>query len=217
MLFHIFSSPGLVDDIRHQISPYIAATQPLNTFGIPEPPRLIVKEVEGLVSACPLLRACFYECLRLYSKPLSVRKVIKAFSVTGATSDNSGQPIGQHYAMRPDTYVVAPLSLRSYDGSSFDTPELFKPERFLSMGQDGRQKCDRNILRPWGLGKEACPGRDFAEKQVFVFVAAIVSLWDIEPTGLKGWEIPHHAVCSVVAAPTADIRISIRARKLSPV
>lgn len=215
MLIHIFSSPGLVEKIRTQISPHIAATQPPNTFGIPEPPRLEIKDIECLVGACPLLKACFYECSRLYSKPLAVRKVTRSLTVTAASSENIGPPVAQHFTMRSGSYLAAPLDLHSQGNSSFEAPQLFKPSRFLSTGPDGKQKCAMGMLRLWGLGEAACPGRWLAEKQVLIFVAAIVSLWDIEPLGSKHWKIPKDVVYSVIAVPKADIRVLFRARKLS--
>ena len=215
MLIHIFSSPGLVEKVRTQISPHIAATQPPNTFGIPEPPRLEIKDIEGLVGACPLLKACFYECSRLYSKPLAVRKVIRSLSVTADSSDNMGPPVNQHFTLDSGTYLAASLDLHGQGNSSLDAPQLFKPSRFLSTGPDGKQKCAMGMLRPWGLGEAACPGRFLAEKQVLIFVAAIVSLWDIEPLGSKHWVVPKDIVYSMVAVPTADIRVLFRARKLS--
>lgn len=174
-----------------------------------------MQDVEGLVGACPLLRACFYECLRLYSKPMAVREVTKAFSVAGASLEESGKPVGQHFAMRLGTYLVAPLSLHSHNNSFSDSPQLFKPHRLLVVGRDGNQKCDTGVLRPWGLGEAACPGKLLAERQVLVFVAAIVSLWDIEPAGLRGWSVPQQAVYSVVAEPRTDVRVFVRARNLS--
>ena len=204
-----------MEDVRTEIRPYVAATQPPNQFGIPEPPRLNMKDIEGLLSACPLLKACFSECLRLYSRPIAVREVKKGFSVTGDSSKESGKLPGQSFAMRLGTYLVAPLSLYNQDNGCFDTLEPFGPRRLLSLDQDGHQKCDISVLKPWALDETACPGKGLAERQVLVFVAAILSLWDIDPAGLKGWSIPQHAVFSVVAAPRRDFRVLIRARVLS--
>ena len=215
MLFHIYSSPSLIDDIRLEITPYLAATQPRNTFGIPEPPRLIINDVVGLVGVCPLLKAVFYECFRLYSRPLSVRKVTKSFAVADITNHESAASVCQQFAIESGAYLVAPLGLQDHDSGSFEAPELFKPSRFLSVGQDGKRRCIKNVIRPWGEGESAGTGRYFAEKQVLILAAAVISLWDIESTSLKTLETPKHHIHSVVAAPRSDIRVLLRARELS--
>ena len=214
MLLHIFSSPGLVEEIREETRPYIAATQPPNRFRIPEPPQLVVKDLNGLLGACPLLRASFHECLRLYVKPMAIREVTKAFSVIDASSEEQRKPSDPWFTMNLGTFIVTPLSRYSQSASLLDAPEPFNPKGLLSVGQDGHNKDGASTSRPWGLGGAGCPGKDLAERQVLVVVAAIVSLWNFEPAELKGWCTPQCAVRSVVAVPKTDIRVLIRAREL---
>lgn len=202
-----------MEEIREETRPYIAATQPPNRFRIPEPPQLVVKDLNGLLGACPLLRACFHECLRLYAKPMAVREVTKAFSVIDASSEQR-KPSDQRFAMNLGTFIVAPLSLYSHSASLLGAPERFNPKGLLSVGQDGHDKDGASTSRPWGLDGAGCPGKDLAERQVLVVVAAIVSLWNFEPAELKGWSTPQLAVRSVVAVPKTDIRVLIKAREL---
>ena len=210
MLLHIWDAPGLAQEIRREIQPYTKATQPPSAFGLPEPARLKI-DLEGLLCSCPVLKACFYECLRLYSAPMSVRKVKTSFSMG---EHNSGGSDPQLVRLEAGTFLVAPLGIQHHDASCFDNPLLFNSRRFLSTGRDGKPKCDPGALKPWGVGESACPGRHFAEKQVLAFVAAILSLWDMEPIGWKGWAIPSHDVHLVVATPRTDLRVLVRPREL---
>ena len=214
MILHIYASPTLLNDIRLEIVPYIAANQPPNIFGIPEPPRLCLKDVDGLVNACPLLKAAFYECLRLYSRALFVRKVTTPVSV--ADSNIDGTAGHQTFAVDSGAYLVAPLSSQTQEyASSCETSEVFRPQKFLKVGQDGQLSCAEDSISPWGFGTAACPGRYVAEKQVLTSVAAIVSLWDIDFPCTGESKIPKSTVHSMIAVPSSDVRVLIQARELS--
>lgn len=80
-----------------------------------------------------------------------------------------------------------------------------------------------------------CKGRVFAEKECLALVAAIVTMWDIEPVveeeeekekrcrggdeigekeKAKGqWKIPEHRKATAVAWPKEDVRVRIKRRE----
>ena len=216
MLSHIYSSKTLVRDIRLEISPYVAASQPPNIFGISEPPRLKINSVDSLSDACPLLKAVFYESLRLYSRPLSVRKVTKNIPVAHTCSNDLPNTTFDRFEIETGAYLVAPLGLQDLDCITHDFDDSFDSNRFLLVDKEGKQRCNDAAARPWGLGDAACPGRTFAEKQVLVFVAAIVSLWDMEPKTFGNWKIPKPGAGHVMDGPAKDCRVLLRSRKLTP-
>lgn len=212
MLLHIWATPGLAKQVRDEIKTYANATQPPRDFGIPEPPRLKI-DIGGLVKSCPLLKACFYECVRLYSTPSSVRRVSKDMLVHGQGDDGVEPP---KFSLDAGSIVATPLSLHHYDPDSFKDPNVFRPTRFLKPSKDGKGQptCIEGTIKPWGIGESACPGRDFAEKQVLAFVAGILALWDFEPADSKGRKFPDQVERVVISVPAVEIRVRLRPREL---
>ena len=127
MLSHIHTSPSLVDTSRLEVTPHIAVTRPPNTVGIPESARLIVRDNDNLVGACPLLKAIFFECLGLFLKPLSVRKGTKPFADGNTNPKGSAAFVCQQFAIESGAYLVAPHGLQVHDGMSLEAPEQLKP------------------------------------------------------------------------------------------
>ena len=97
---------------------------------------------------------------------------------------------------------------------SHGSHEHFHLDRFISDDQEEKQKSNDCTARAWGFGEAPCPGKNFAEKQVLMFVAAIVSLWDVEHTSLEAWEMLKSNSPHVIAGPKKDCRILMQARKL---
>ncbi|KAH9970773.1 cytochrome P450 [Russula compacta] len=72
----------------------------------------------------------------------------------------------------PNTWAI----LR--DSANYSEPEVFKPERFLDP--DGTLRDDSMLISAFGYGKRICPGRHFAESTLFIVVASVLSVFDIE-------------------------------------
>lgn len=124
MLLNIVANEDLRSRIRAEITPYVkgwSAQSPTNPLSI---------DVDGLTKSCPLLKASFFETMRLYTT-----------------------------------------------GTSYK-------------------------------------GRLFAEREVLVFVSAIVTVWHIQPLSEGGWKIPgKYYVGTGSADPTAGIRVRFRRRR----
>ncbi|KAL2036993.1 hypothetical protein N7G274_010278 [Stereocaulon virgatum] len=212
MLLHIWATPGLANQVRDEIKIYATATQPPRDFGIPEPPRLKI-DIGGLVKSCPLLKACYYECVRLYSAPTSVGSVNNDMIIRGDRDDGVEPP---KFSLDAGSNVAAPLSLHHYDPNFFKDPHVFRPGRFLQANKDGKgqQTFVPGTIKPWGIGDSACPGRDLAQKQVLAFVVGILALWNFEPADNKGWKVPDQVERAVISVPAVDIRVNLRPREL---
>ncbi|KAH9970772.1 cytochrome P450 [Russula compacta] len=65
-----------------------------------------------------------------------------------------------------------------HDPATYQEPEVFKPERFLDP--DGTLRDDPTLISAFGHGKRICPGRHFAESTLFIVVASVLSVFDIE-------------------------------------
>lgn len=217
MLIHILAAPGLIGKVRDEIHSFTKATQPPQVFGIPEPTRLKI-DIEGLIHSCPLLKACFYECVRLHSTATSVRSVSNPIEVHAPPEEATTIPPLRSYVLEAGNLVATPLGLRCNDPSYDRCGDVFDPSRFLGPSEnDGiRQTAAEGTLKPWGLGVSTCPGRVYAEKEVLAFVAGILTLWEFEPAQSRDWEVPQGAERSVTSIPSADLRVRVRSKPLSP-
>ena len=65
-----------------------------------------------------------------------------------------------------------------HDPARYPEPDVFKPERFLSP--NGRLLDDPVLVLAFGYGKRACPGRHFAEATLFITVASLLSVFNVE-------------------------------------
>ena len=65
-----------------------------------------------------------------------------------------------------------------HDPERYPEPEAFKPERFLSA--DGSLLDDPILGLAFGYGKRVCPGRHFVEATLFITVASLLSVFNIE-------------------------------------
>ena len=64
------------------------------------------------------------------------------------------------------------------DPAVYPEPDVFKPERFLSP--DGTLVDDPILTTVFGCGKRICPGRHFVDATLFIVVASLLSIFNIE-------------------------------------
>ena len=69
------------------------------------------------------------------------------------------------------------------------------------------------VRQVWGGGPTMCKGQKFAEKEVVLFVAAILTLWEIEPVGNGGeWRHPGKEMTAGTVRPKTDVMVRLRRR-----
>lgn len=59
-----------------------------------------------------------------------------------------------------------------------------------------------------------CKGRAFAQKEVLVFAAAIISFWEIEAAGGGPWKMPRHKKATGTYTTNDNIKVWIKPRVL---
>jgi cytochrome P450 len=72
------------------------------------------------------------------------------------------------------TFVRAIL----HDPVMYPDPDSFKPERFINL--DGSLRHDPVLTTLFGLGKRICPGRHLADATIFIVIASLLSVFNIE-------------------------------------
>jgi len=84
--------------------------------------------------------------------------------------------VNQGYWMPKGTLVFTNTGFMLRDPRIWDSPDEYKPERFLGPPQKDRP--DPSIV--FGYGRRVCPGRFFAEETGFVYAAALLWAFEIE-------------------------------------
>lgn len=215
LLWHVYQRPDLRAEIMQEISPFVKLTTIKSDLPIQEPPRLSIN-LEGLLRDCPLFKATYYETMRLEAPSTSYKAVTETFAVTesaeDAALDNKSQP--QTYTFPKGTYICIPYGVHSMDGRHWKDPRTFNPRRFFAVdGKDPtRTTVDMGTMTPFGGGATMCKGRNFAEREVLVFAAAVLVAWDVEPVGRGGWTDPRRVRGSGAFTPKRDVRVRFSRR-----
>lgn len=208
MLLHIVSSPTLLDSIRREIEPYATVAKDGS----------LKLEVDFLLKRCPLFKATFYESMRVFTAGTSYKKVLQDVTLTESDEDAHafGKPRGQTYHIKAGNFLVIPHATMQMDPRLWDNPTKFSPERFLVPDERNPKtmRADMRHLNAFGGGHTVCKGRFFAEREVMIFVAGFLSIWDFAPVG-KEWEEPGRYYNGTgTANPKRNVRVRISKRAL---
>lgn len=204
----IYEDKALLAMIREEIAPYVKVEQVETGLPIKEPPRITSLDVEGLCDKCPLLKSCYVECLRLDTGSWSFKSVKSDFVL------QSREKEAQPWLLRKGEYVHVAHDLHNTDPNHFENPAVWKADRHIKYDDKRVGTADMGSIRPYGGGTSMCKGRAFALKEVMMFTAAIVSMWDIEAAGGGTWKMPKHAKATGVYSTRDDTRVWIKARKM---
>lgn len=82
------------------------------------------------------------------------------------------------YDIPKGSLVYASLYACHKDPSTWNQPELFRPERFLD--ESGRLCVQKDHSLPFGAGKRLCAGETFARNTLFLVAAALLQNFSIE-------------------------------------
>lgn len=213
MLLHIFQTPDLAHNLRHEIKDHVQAIEPENAFRLPEPRRVSIN-ANGLLSSCPTLRKCLDECIRLYTDGTTVLQAEKTFSInTQNPHPNSANNPPIQRLVKIDAGDILILDPAAHLDRLHYHP--FDPARPPSEASTLYREC-MSKLEENGKGPSIQ-----TESQILLTVAAIIALWDIEPMGGtgdgggSGGKVPRSRWNSMVASPASDVRVAIKPRKLS--
>lgn len=124
-------------------------------------------------------RACVQEAMRLYPPAWVLERC--------ARTDTT---LAGGYAVREGTTVIFPLHLIHRDPRWWDDPAEFRPERFLP----GAPHPQRGTYLPFGAGRRACVGSNFALTEA-TLIAAMISL-------RHHFELPDHRPVAETATVT---------------
>jgi hypothetical protein len=212
MLLQIYSRSTLLSDIREEIAPYVRVSRSgeRTAEGYPK----LEIDVEGLTHNCPIIKASFYETMRMNMSGLGIREVIKDVTLRESASDAEkfGKKRPQAYVIPKGATLVMSNGTMQMDQRIFSEPEKFIPERFIGEDADGKPKVTMKNLNVFGGGLYKCKGRYFAEKEVLIFVSSILAMWDLGPVDGEELEMPKMGLGGASRSPKEDIRVRLSRR-----
>ncbi|KAJ5579511.1 uncharacterized protein N7459_005496 [Penicillium hispanicum] len=192
-IVHIFADNTLLKDIREELLSSVKSSRLSRQetgFPIDEPPRVDL-DLEKVLETCSLLKACYYESIRLHSASISFRKLEADLTLTESTKD-AAEP--RTYKIRKRENVIMPHGVYQNDPDRFSNPDQYDPLRFiLTNAQSGTKQVDADSLAPLAHGIYGPKSNSITERATLGLVAAIVSMWDISATGEGSLSVPSHS------------------------
>ncbi|KAI0409838.1 cytochrome P450 [Xylaria palmicola] len=157
-------------------------------------------DMRVLLNDCPHLDAVWYEVMRLYNATSAIRQA-KAPCIIGGK------------AIRVGDQLVAPFRQFHLNCSIFgDDAANFRPQRFLENKGLPRKKG----YAPFGGGYTYCPGRLFAQREIYLFVAETLWRFDMKPVpgpgGLKMPNVDASTPSAAAMSPERDVEVILRPR-----
>lgn len=207
LLVRLYDDRTLLDKVRAESVPFARATRSSGNFSIPEPPRLEL-DVDGLIKSCHLLRACYWECVRLDSSVVSLRKIQQAFTVQGMRTRADNDERSASYTLKAGEYVAIPFALLFSDTTYSESPDLFRPDRFLTPGED------LDSLLSWCDDQSMPLDPRSVERQVLAIIAGILALWEFHSAEPRGYTVPKHQAYPNFMEPQRCVRVRVRRRTL---
>lgn len=187
MIYHIFSDPVVLEDIRAELFKHVKEVDEICTIDL--------ADVKG---SCPILLSTFKEMLRYNAIGVSARIAIEDHML-----DNK-------YLIKKGSTVMIPSKVQHTIPSIWgETVNEFHHKRFIR--QPGIKAHNPISFRGFGGGTTLCPGRHFASTEVLMFSALMALRFDIRPVGGK-WLRPTTEKSPLVAAipvPDWDIDVEI--------
>ena len=201
-IFFIYSTPGLLDDIRREIDGIVVT----NHEG-----REIIRslDIKSLKERCPLLTSTFQETLRYGSIGTSVREVMEDTILDG------------QWLLKKGAMVQMPSRIIHKDPSLWGPDvEEFNPRRFMKDSEahrsGARKRPSPACFRAFGGGTTLCPGRHFATNEILALTAMFVLRFEMAPSAGGAWAMPtmdNSNMAVIIVQPDKDFEVEVSRRK----
>lgn len=213
MLLHIYSRPELLQRIREEVAPYVYP-RPRSEDEEPDSLPKLEVDAEGLRKNCPLIKATFFETLRMHMGVLGIRHTYQDLTLRESKQDAAlqGREEPQSYKIPARSKVILGAVILQSDPRLFPEPEKFIPERFIEKDENGVDHAVLKNMFPFGGGVSKCKGRNFAEREVVVIAATLLVMWDMAPTTGDQLVLPKMTYAGAARGPLADIRVRLTRR-----
>jgi cytochrome P450 len=209
-IVNLHNHPDILVRVREEIKPYAKREGKDKRLSL---------DWQGLLNDCPLLKASYFESLRMDSAPWSFKTLQRDVQIkeeaidfrrnNGSTTDSKGA--AAVFKLRKGDVALIPADLHHTDPVYFPAPKEFDPWRYISRS-DGVERANIGTIRPYGGGSTMCKGRLLAEREVVSYVAAVLTCWDLKPVDGSHWGMHKQTKTSGVCAPGDDLRVDLTPR-----
>ncbi|KAI1459617.1 cytochrome P450 [Annulohypoxylon moriforme] len=190
VIYHIFSDPLVLGDIRAELSK-----------GVQEVDGVCTIDMVYVKQSCPILLSVFQEMLRFKGTVVSARVAQEDLML-----DNK-------YFIKKGSTVLVPSNTQHTDPTIWgENVNEFHHKRFVR--EPGVKRPNPIAFRGFGGGTTLCPGRHFATTEALLFSALLALRFNISPVSGK-WVHPtteNSPLFPAVPVPDSDIDIEIRPR-----
>lgn len=209
-IVNLHNNPDILARVREEIKPYAKLEGREGRLSL---------DWQGLLNRCPLLKASYFESLRIDSAPWSfktlqrdvqIKEDPEDFRRKNSSIDKSKEAMAV-FKLRKGDVALIPADLHHTDPIYFPSPRKFNPWRYISKS-DGMDRAEIGTIRPYGGGSTMCKGRMLAEREVLSYVAAVLTCWDLEPAEGSHWGMHKQKKTSGVCAPGDDLRVILTPR-----
>ncbi|KAI0509174.1 cytochrome P450 [Xylaria bambusicola] len=188
IIAHLLHSPEYLATVRHETDAAFSSTK-----GKPD--------MKVLLNDCPHLDAIWYEVLRVYNASSAIREAVAPCEVAGQS-------------VRVGDQLVAPFRQYHMNQSIFgEEVSTFRPQRFLDNKSLPRTKG----YAPFGGGHTYCPGRLFAQREIYLVVAVVLRRFTLALAPRKGGprmpEVDFNTPSAAAMGPDEDVVVLVQVRK----
>lgn len=213
LIFHIFSNPVVLADIRRELwQGVVTTTTTMSDTAVTgtggQGNRLIhTLDLNHIKTGCPILLSTFKEVLRFRGTGVSTRTVTRDHLL-----DNT-------YLLKKGSTLMIPSSVQHSDPTIWGpTVGVFDHRRFLGRTKDddstAKIRLNPVAFRGFGGGSLLCPGRHFASTEILALAALVAVRFDLRPTIQRGiWKAPktdNAPRAAAVPRPDTDIEVEVR-------
>ncbi|KAF7533956.1 hypothetical protein G7054_g6669 [Neopestalotiopsis clavispora] len=222
-LVYVYSRPSLLVRLRAELMGSVTVEGKVGTMAVPQG-RIALLDVDTVEYRCPLLLSVFRETQRLVAVGTLHRRVVEDTTISADS---------KAYCLRKGTSVLLPVANFHRDPSIWGpTAQEFDPDRFLeqdfpslardTLASDPAKTLDerndsvrvrRTAYFPFGGGKELCPGRHFATREIMGATALFVLGFEITtPDGnaIKQPVFSPSRMTASTARPHPDANLGVR-------
>lgn len=196
VLYHIFSDPQVLEDVRGEVSVLVRET-------FDEDGKAVASiDLAGIHTSCPILFSTFQETLRYRTVTPGARKLLEDVLLDGRILLKKGNML-----MVPALVQHTNVSAWGEDAGRFDYMRFARGP--------GHKKPNRTAFRAFGGGHVLCPGRHFASTEIMALAALLVLQFDVVPVAGK-WVEPTWKNSPLQAGfpiPDEDISVEFRPRQ----
>jgi cytochrome P450 len=192
-IFHIFSDPKALEEVRKQVTAITSKDELLETGGLKRRINL------GKLKDALILFSAQQEVLRFRATGSGLRMVMEDTVVRD-----------DRFLLRKDSVVIIANRALHFDEETWgETVDMFRADCFCG-------KVPGHAFRGFGGGLNLCLDRGFALAEVAALVAMLVMRFDVVPVGEDGWVEPGQNLNNMsvqVAGPDIKVMVKIVARE----